>query len=153
MLIKLIRSGPRNRLTCVRDDGTFAQSDLGPRVPFHDLAHFVAEKNLGIREGFFGNISNGYSVEELSDKEVIKTLGADAMISEVAARTLQLLGSGACTKEEFPQLINAELKLYGIQHTLDLNAEVIDEMQHEYSALMDSWNALNDGTALELKWA
>jgi hypothetical protein len=152
MLIKLSRSGTRNRLTCVRADGTFTQSDLGPRVPFHDLAHFVAEKNLNIREGFFGNIQRGFSVEELSSKEVILSLGPESRISEVLARTLQLLGSGACAKEEFAQLINAELQIYGIPHTLELNTEIIDAMEAEYRALIGEWNAVNDGGTLDVEW-
>lgn len=153
MLIRFTRSGARNRLTCVRSDGTFTQSDLGPRVPFHDLAHIVAERNLNIREGFFGNIQRGYSIEELSSRETILSLGPDSRTSEVAARAVQGLGSGAYTNEEFVQLIKTELRVYGMEDALTIANEVIDTMKAEYAALIEQWNALRDGETLELEWA
>lgn len=152
MLIRFTRSGTRNRLTCVRSDGTFTQSDLGPRVPFHDLAHIVAERNLNMREGFFGNIQRGYSIEELSSRETILSLGPESRISEVVARALQGLGSGSCTNKEFVQLIKTELQLYGIEDTLNMPDAVIDVMKTEYAALIDKWNALSDGESLEVEW-
>ncbi len=49
MDIKILNKGNRNLLICNRDNGTIEKADLGPNTPFHDLAHFIVEKHLGLK--------------------------------------------------------------------------------------------------------
>ena len=78
----------RNQLACVRADGTRTTANLRPRLPPHDLAHYVVERQFGLRKGFFGNIAAGYSIEALSDKEVMKSLSGESWVAEILARAL-----------------------------------------------------------------
>lgn len=142
----------RNRLICVRDDGSYVESDLGPRLPYHDLAHYVSEKMLGLSGGFYGNIRSGFSIEQLSDKHIIKKLGPESFVAEVVARSLQLLSSAACTREEFPHIIKQEMEIFGIRSPIDLSKGNTKKMLTRYDQLVEEWNALPEGEMLELEF-
>jgi hypothetical protein len=116
MKIAISKSGNRSKLVCTRENGTFVVADLGPNLPYHDLAHYVIENKLRLRKGFWGMISSGYSISELSDKNVIITLDVESLVSEVIARALQSLASGACSTTQFIDLINAELTQLSAPH-------------------------------------
>jgi hypothetical protein len=152
MEIKITKKNNRNRLICKRDGGSIAVSDLGPNVPFHDMAHFVVENTLGLKEGFFGNIRKGYSVEDLSDKQVIKTLGPETWYSEIMTRTLQSLSSGACTADQFPALIKEELQHLSIPYSYSLTPDLITGMETEYRKLLEQWKELKEGDTLVLEF-
>jgi hypothetical protein len=149
MKITITKKESRNLLRCIRDDGTSMIAELGPGLPHHDLAHFVIERKLGLTGGFFGKISEGYTVAQLSDKDIIKTLGAQTLIAEVVARALQSLSSGACTFDQFMELINTELAQWRIA-ALTIEPGAVTEMSDEFQLLLDSYLALRNGQSLEL---
>src|SRR5262245_54949296 len=151
MRITITKKGHRNLLRCMRDDGTSMVAELGPGLPHHDLAHYVVERKLGLGGGFFGKIAEGYTVAQLSDKEIIKTLGAETLIAEVVARALQSLSSGACTAAQFAQLVNAELSHWKIS-ALVFKQDTIAEMLAEFQALLERYSALKSGEFLELQF-
>jgi len=150
MKIKLFNEGNRNRLICIRDNGTIEKADLGPALPFHDLAHFVVEKELGLKNGFYGNINRGYSVNELSDKEIIRTLPVESIVSEIVTRGLQSLWSGAASIEQLGDLIEAEFNILSIQYSLCLTDETIFQMYSNYNELITLWKEKGEGEYLEL---
>jgi len=153
MEIKIKKGNTRNQLICIRPNGTVLKADLGPTLPFHDIAHFVVENNVGLSEGFYGNILKGYSVEQLSDKQVVKTLGLEALFSEIAARALQSLSYGACIMEQFLGLIKDELHQFSANYHFNLTEERIIEMKIEYKRLLDEWRNLSEGEVLELHFS
>jgi hypothetical protein len=109
MKISIRKKNGRSRLLCTRADGSFTFSETGPDVPLHDIAHFIVEKELNLKKGFYGNIALGHSIEQLSDRDVIRTLGAETWIAEIVTRALQSLFSGACAIEDFGLMIEQEL--------------------------------------------
>jgi hypothetical protein len=151
MQIKITRKEARNLLTCVRKDGTSMTAELGPGLPHHDLAHYVVERKLGLTGGFFGKIAEGYTVAQLSDKDIIKTLGAQTLIAEVVARALQSLSSGACTADQFMELINAELVQWRIPE-LAIVPSTISEMSVEFRSLVERYSAVKNGEFIELQF-
>lgn len=150
MRIRIINKGNRNQLVCEKRDGTLEIADLGPKLPFHDIAHFIVERQLELKNGFYGNIYNGYSVQQLSDKNIIKTLPLQSTVAEITARALQSLGAGACTEEQFTSLINEELKHYSIDFSLNFDKEQVTQMLDAYKYRISQWEALKEGEALEL---
>ena len=109
MRVRISKKGKRSQLACVRSDGTHVVADLGPSLPYHDLAHFVVEREFRLKEGFFANIARGYSPAQLSDKGVILSLGREPYRAEILARGLGALATGACDPEQFEDLVNVEL--------------------------------------------
>lgn len=150
MRIVLTNKGNRNQLTCYRKDGSSTSSNINSTTPFHDLAHFVMERELKLKNGFYGNIEKGYSIEELSKKEIILTLPQESMVAEILTRALQSLWSGACNLEQFIPLVESELNTLGIKYPLRINMELVDTMLIQYENLITQWNKINEGESLEL---
>lgn len=151
MKITITKKEHRNRLECVRDDATSMVAELGPGLPHHDLAHYVVERKLGLARGFFGRIAEGYTVAQLSDKNVIRTLGAQSLIAEVVARALQSLSNGACTPDQFAELINTELAQWRIS-ALTIDPAAVAAMSDEFQRLLGRYFALENGQSLELQF-
>ena len=152
MKVSIKKLNGRNQLTCHRNDGSVVAANLGPSLPHHDLAHFVAETRLGLRNGFYDNIANGYSVAELSDPEVIRSLGAETWMAEITARALQSLSSGACQPEQFDELINTELAKFSFPPLANLNSQVAVELLAEFQDIVARFDALAEGEVIELHY-
>lgn len=152
MQVNITKKNNRNLLTCVRPDGSIVQSNLGPKLPFHDIAHLVVENTLNLNGGFYGNILKGYSVEQLSDKQIIKSLPPQAWFAEITTRALQSLSSGACKVNQFTDMVQTELQQFSIDFTINLTTDIIEKMQTEYNALMQQWQALPEGETLKLNF-
>jgi hypothetical protein len=122
-------------------------------LPFHDIAHFVTDKKLNIKNGFYGLVAQGWTIEQLSDKEVIKTLGIEAWISEIMARAIGSLYTGSCTVEQFIPLVQTEMmnREEGDRVPV-LTKEIVLEMQAEYTALLDKWCSLTDGESIKMEF-
>ncbi|GAB3178150.1 hypothetical protein [Telluribacter humicola] len=150
MKITLVNKGTRNLLTCERHDGSYEVADIGPQLPYHDIAHYVVERELKLRKGFYGNIYSGYTVEQLSTKEVIQRLDVESMVSEIITRALQSLSTGACTPDQFSDLVQQELDKFGINSPLSLNKERVNQMLLHYQDLIRQWRAVAEGESLTL---
>ena len=150
MRITFTRKGRRTQLVCQRKDGTTEIASLGPQVPHHDLGHYVVEQKLGLKNGFFGHVQQGYSVNELSRKEVIVSLDVEVWQAEILTRALGSIATGACTVDQFPELVNAELKQFNWPTVDNLSTKVIEEMHEEFEALIKQFKRLEDGGSMSL---
>lgn len=148
--IRIINRGNRNLLACEQESGRFEITEIGSNLPFHNLAHYIVERGLNLKHGFFGHIYKGYTVEQLSNKEIIKTLHVETVISEISARALQSLSSGDCNIDRFPQLIYEEFNKFSIVFSLHLTEEKIIEMLLEYKSLLEQWKELSEGEGIEV---
>jgi hypothetical protein len=151
MNIKISKRGRRNEMHCVRLDGSYEVADLGPGLPHHDLAHFVVERQWNLRQGFYGNIADGYTFAQLSDKEVIKRLGSQSAQAEVLARALGSLFTGACTEEQFAPLVNTELEQWQVP-VVPVNPATVRSAAAEFASLVARFEALRQGESLELRF-
>ena len=148
MRIRIARIHGRHRLHCVRSDGSHSQAAAGPDLPHHDLAHYVAERTMRLKAGFFGAIAAGRSIDELSDPAVIRTLPREAWDAEILARTLQGTDNGTVKPEDFITSVTLErgAPLVG------LDQEKVALMTSEFDALLKRWQEVPEGGALELEW-
>jgi hypothetical protein len=153
MKIVFTKKQSRGRLTCQRPDGSVTTADVGPRLPHHDLAHYVVESHWRLRLGFYGHIARGRSLAELSDKDVIATLGPEAYLAEVLTRALQALSSGACLRGQFAELVNAELRSRAIAPPAGLEADVAGKLLDRFRALLQRYEALEAGESLTLEFS
>jgi hypothetical protein len=149
MRISITRNGTRNRLACIRADGTTATADLGPNLPYHDLAHYVVECRFRLQQGFFAHIARGFTPQQLSDKHTIKSLGTEPYRAEILARALGSLSTGACSPGQFEELVNTELAGLSLG-AMRISARMRDEMASELKALINQFAGLQDGQSLQL---
>lgn len=152
MKITFTKRAGRTQLICVRGDGTLEKSNLGPQIPFHDLAHFVVEQELGFKRGFLGYVQQGYSIEELSKKEVLQSLDPEVWQSEILTRALGSLATGACTLEQFNELVNMELKQFNWPTVDNLSESRIKHMLDSFRELMSTYNELEEGGSMSLQF-
>lgn len=150
MEIIITKGKNRNTLTCRREDGSLTSVNLGPDIPFHDIAHYVIEREFKIKNGFYGKIKSGMTIQELSDKEIIKKLGPETWLSEIMARNLQSMGSGAAENQQFIELITWE-----VENTLGIKVPSmelvnIEKVKSEFEKLCKKWGSVPEGGKLKL---
>lgn len=148
MRIRITKEHGGHRLICIRRNGTHTQSAVGTSLPHHDLAHYVVEQELHLGQGFFGLINDGYTIDQLGDPAIIRTLPAEALVAEVLTRNLQGLSNGAVAQQDFIAAVEAELP----RAPKGLTDSVITHMLGTYVDLLQLWENVQEGAALELRW-
>jgi hypothetical protein len=149
-------------LTCVRDDGSWTSSRLGPANgyrPVHDLAHFVAESAFGLTGGFLGLLARGWDVEDFEAGAVARIAREpDSEHAWLAEGLAGMLSLEAMSGQEPPvDETNGLLReLIGrASPTCEpplLSAEELAGMRARLKALRRRWNALPAGETLELRF-
>ena len=153
MNIVFTRNGARTRMVCRRADGTFTSADLGPSLPGHDLAHLIVERTLRPPSGFFINIANGYSIQQISETTIIRALGSEPYVAEILARALGSLATGACTVNQFRDLLGAELGKMSLRIPEGVNPESATRMLEELQSMMERFRELAPGESMELQFS
>ncbi len=150
MEIIIKRGSNRNTLTCKRKDGTATTLNLGPDLPNHDMAHYVVEKHFNLKNGFYGMIKSGMTIEELSDKEIIKNLGPETWLAEIMTRNLQAISSGSSTINEYIKLVEWEASTMKGIKLPQMNLGDIEKMKVDYDLLCKKWEMIPEHEELKL---
>ncbi len=150
MKIIITKGKTRNTLTCKRKDGTLTSINLGPNIPNHDIAHYVVEKQFKLKNGFYEKVKSGNTIEELSDKKIIQNLGSETWLSEIMARNLQSIVSGAAKTEQYIELVNWEAKNISEIKVPIMNLTDIEKMKSQFDQLCEKWNLIPENGELKL---
>lgn len=148
MRIRLSKEPGGHQLTCTLRNGNSTQSNVRPGLPDHDLAHYAVEQALHLDQGFFGLINEGHTIPQLSDPALLPTLPPQALEADVVARTLQALSNGTVAQQDFIGTVEVELP----RAPKGLTDDVITRMLQTYVTLLNSWEQVAEGAALELRW-
>lgn len=148
MRIRLSKEPGGHLLTCTLRNDSSTQSTVRPGLPDDDLAHYTVEHALHLDQGFFGLINEGHTIPQLSDPAVVPTLPPQALEADVVARTLQGLSNGTVAQHDFIATVEAELP----RAPKRLTDDVITRMLQTYVTLLNSWEQVAEGAALELRW-
>jgi hypothetical protein len=144
-------SGDRALLSCVRADGSYDHSRLGPGLAAHDLAHLAVESRLALAHGFFGRLAAGSAIEQLQQPDVPQPPAGDWLLAEVAARALQSWLGGACTAAGIGELVRAEMRALG-RDQAPFPPGSVDDLAACYRWLLERWQALPPSADLELRF-
>jgi len=150
--IVFAKKSGRTRMTFRREDGTFTSADVGPSLPAHDFAHLVVERALGLSSGFFVNVANGLTFEQLADAAIIRSLGPEPYVAEILARALGELATGACTCDQYADRVATELGQMGLEMPAGVSAESAERMLLELESLMRHFGELSPGESMEVEW-
>ena len=137
-------------LTCKRKDGTLTSANLGTSISNHDIAHYIVEKEFKLENGFYGKLKSGMTIEELSNKEIIKNLDSETWLSEIMARNLQAIAFGAAKTKEFIQLIHWEAKNINGVKVPEMKLVAIEKMKSDFDQLCEKWNLIPENGELRL---
>ncbi len=148
----LFRKKPCYQLTCVRSDGTTSGAKVGAQVAYHDLAHLVVELKGRFENGFFGLVSKGFSVDALSEPNVVKNLGRESHVVEVLVRGLGAMLMGACKPYEYESLVREELGELYDEVELNLTEQLAREWLSAYEVLIAIWERLGESETLVIEF-
>lgn len=153
MQIHLTKNNGRNLLQCVREDHSITKFNLGPDLPYHDLAHFIVESHFKLGQGFFGLIASGKSIEQLNDREVIIRLGSEIWLAEVLTRNLQATFSGSSSANEFIELVKWEAESSNRFEVPSITSEDVRIMMNDYKLLIERWQKTPVNKSLILEFS
>ncbi len=143
-------------LRCVREDGSVTWQHQQGRsagfFPLHDLTHFAIERELGLRQAFYGLIAAGWAIEETTGKSPRGPLPPEAYAVErmVGLFDLERAGSAFWSAAE----INAHCYEPAVPVGQRLPRPITDDdlarIRSRVSDLLAQWAALPTGHTLEV---
>ena len=90
------------------------------------------------------------TIDELSDKNVIKNLGPETWLSEIMARNLQSIGSGAANVEQFIELTQWEAQSISEIKVPKMNLNTVKKIKLDFDQLCEKWSVLPENGQLKL---
>jgi hypothetical protein len=144
-------------LKCIRADGSETwQKQQGQHAVFfalHDLTHYAVESELGIRDGFYGLIAKGWSIEDTEGKGPRGPLPHDALFVENVVGTLdsERASGSRWTAEEFNENTARFAANGGRPAPRRLTDDELARIRERRAELFTKWNAMEPGRTLELK--
>jgi len=142
-------------LKCIRADGSETWQKNDKHAAFfalHDLTHYAVETELGISQGFFGVVADGWEINETGQRGVAARLPADALFVETVVGTLDTeRASGArWTAAEFNDSLALKARTDGRPVPRPLTDEELGRVRKRRAELFEAWHALPPGNTLEL---
>jgi len=141
-------------LAVTRADGSCTWSRQGqPFMSFHDLAHYVVESTLGMQNGFYGLVAQGWDITTFADKTKSKDIPAEAIWVEHAVSMLMLHNSqGPLTAAEFNDAIAQEAAARGEHFLRPITQAELEAMTTLLNELHYKWRKLAPGERIELRF-
>lgn len=148
------RADGSTTLRCRRRDGSETWQDQAGRhagsFAFHDLRHYAVEAVLGVRDGFYGLIADGWDIDDTTGKGMRGPLPIDALVCEELVGLLdreRVGGGSAMSAAE----VNAHLaQRLGVRTAQAVTGAQLDQIRHLAAELHDRWSALPAGDTLVL---
>jgi hypothetical protein len=157
VLVRFTKNVPAvaaDALSCVFSDGsTLAGAMSRQGVLPHEAFHFVVERTLGWHDGFFGQISQGTSIDavtaKLHDPNIDRSKNIQALQSESLIECLQSeQWGGAVDPATFAQNLIIACRRHGVPPP-DITAEEMATVRTALREFGAAWRPLAAGAALE----
>ena len=133
----------KSQYKITRDDASVELIELDTKTFFtHDICHYVVEKNLKFRKGFWGMLAGGYRFDELFGKE--NKLTEELRFIEQIVGPVQSVYMGHFKKEQLPMLLS--------HLDIDMRDEMITACLSEIKLIEEDWARVEDGEILELEF-
>jgi hypothetical protein len=154
MIIRFSKTRHGPVLTCIRDDGSVTGIKPRQGVFFvrHDLMHYAVETALEIREGFYGLVAGGRSIESFAEPGTAKELPSQAITTEFIVGLFdQVANFGENPDaEHVNQTLRAMLSQRGTPSFQALNGKAIRTILERFNSLLVQFYDLPEGGRMEL---
>ncbi|HYC85672.1 MAG TPA: hypothetical protein VEB86_10640 [Chryseosolibacter sp.] len=140
-------------LVCTRADGSTTWMQTTAFFTIHDLAHYVVEKNLNFRHGFYGMVAGGVNITDFEDKQKFRPreLPLEALYAENLVVLLLTELSDSRLIEDFQKSFNDVCLQFG-SPLLMIDAALLATMRNEIRELIDHWKSLAENKTLQLNF-
>jgi hypothetical protein len=145
--------GP-DRLICHRRDGSMCQESLSPYSAYHDIAHYVVEKELGIQDGIWGKLAQGHTMAEynLPNEERPFQLTAEAYRAEFLATLVQSAVPTGTLDTQYVEMVQQMCLTSGLPFPELPSPEIMGQLIQQTQTLIRQWESLGGGEKLTLAW-
>jgi hypothetical protein len=146
----------RTALSCTRADGTTTwQTQQGGQAAFfpkHDLTHYAVETTLGLRQGFYGLVSDGWGFSDFGSPWPRGKLPAEASVSEaiVGFFDLERRTGERSTAEELNKMLADYCAENGLPLPRPFSEDDLARVRAKRAELFARWDALEPGQTLEV---
>jgi hypothetical protein len=146
----------RTALSCTRADGTTTwQTQQGGQAAFfpkHDLTHYAVETTLGLRQGFYGLVSEGWGFSDFGSPWPRGKLPAEASVSEaiVGFFDLERRTGERSTADELNKMLADYCAENGLPAHRSFTDEDLAKVRAKRAELFARWDAVEPGQAFEV---
>jgi len=144
-------------LNCTRENGSITYSKIQLDFEIHDIAHYVVEKQLRLKNAFYGLLSQGYQINDFmlpnqKRPEALQpqNLPSEALATEHLVNLLTIDFMQANNEMEITKELNDILMKNKLSFPEIVSPEKIVLMQKELANLMNQWHKLRSGETLEM---
>jgi hypothetical protein len=148
-------------LTIIRDDGSqeYQAIPYGPGFITHDLAHYAAECELGLKDAFYSLLASGHPLGQLSQTAAVweRELPREALQAEFIAAVLQaeLIGSPPpepTNATTFNTHLTTSCGRAGLPVPRRFGEEELGRARRVLRELIDRWRNVSPGGTMELQF-
>jgi hypothetical protein len=139
-------------LAVVREDGSQSWQHQQPGIPVHDLTHFAVESTLGLKNGFYGLLAQGWDISRLVDKDVRSILPVEGLWTEFVVGLIQTerLSTEPFTAAEFNEMLAKEKNNHSLRFDRQLTEDELRKIRETFATLIFQWRSLPPGGELTL---
>ena len=144
-------------LKCIRNDGSITYSKIQVDFEIHDIAHYVVEKQLQLKNAFYGLLAQGYQIndfglpkDERPEALQSQNLPAEALATEHLVNLLTIDFMQTDVKMDISKSLNEILTENNLSFPEKVTAEKILLMKKELAVLMVKWKGLQYNQTLEM---
>ncbi len=143
----------RNSITCQRPDKSSTWTEADSFMVSHDLTHFVVEKKLGLKNGFYGLLSDGIDITDFEKKQKItpKEIPAEGIKAELLVNMILTEKNDKTRISDFNQVYNDSAQKFNIANESFSNL-ILDQIHSEIDEMLEQWKKLKTGETIRLKW-
>jgi hypothetical protein len=145
-----------HRLECIREDGSKESAELETKSLLkHDLIHLAVEKEAGLKESFWGLVSQGKTFADLSPQKMMED---KMMVNTELAKTEMVVGlmTGFLSHDAKAEdiLLSAKSIFEGSRITLPsyLTADFMERVKTRYRSLSGQLNGTPFHETIELSF-
>lgn len=120
-------------LTIYREDGSEEWSKLRRGLEDHDVAHYVVEDHLSLKEGFYGMINGGIKITDFESKDTMPAIPDIAKSIEFLVNLLQTDKQYPIKNEEFHRLLAQSLEKQGLPGFDTLTNDKLNEIKEAFA--------------------
>jgi cytochrome P450 len=158
LLIRLKKNADgTGSLSCTRADGSVTwqrqRSGVAQFFARHDLTHYAVERVLRHRRGFYGLLADGWDFTDFGDEQPRKAFPPDMDPSEliVGFFDAEHYGRDHWDAAKFNEYAATYYALHGVSSAPPLiTAEQLARVREVLRDLLEKWDAVEPGDALEL---
>ncbi len=135
-------------------DGRLAEEPLLPGSVYHDLAHYVVETTMGLRDGLWGHIAQGHSLAEyaLSNVERPFQISEEGYHAEYLATLVQSAVYAGEISPGYIDMLQQAAAAAGLPFPEMPDAELLKQMIADTQVLTRRWESAEFGLELDLQF-